>query len=74
MKKLQQQVMMLHMQQQQQDDKVEELQAEVERVIGIIQPINQKLHWEVEEKRLVPLEHLSFDLVEKLQKEEEDLR
>ena len=39
MRKLQQQVIVMHTQQQHRAEKVEELQVEVEIVIGIIQPI-----------------------------------
>ena len=43
MKKLQKQVMVLRTQQHQREDKVRELQVEVERVIGIIHPIYQRV-------------------------------
>ena len=43
MNKLQHQVMVLCTQQQQWEDKIEELQAEARRVIGIIHHIHQKV-------------------------------
>ena len=49
------------------------MQAEEERIIGIIQPIHQRVLLEVEATGLILSKHLSFDLVENLQKVEEDV-
>ena len=72
--KLQQQMTVLRTQQQQCEEKVEELQAEVERVTGIIQLVHKKV-CEVEElvEKVMP-EHVSFDLLEHMQKTKEEVR
>ena len=74
MKKLKQQLMVLCMQQKQWENKVEEMQDEAKRVYDIIQLVYEILQWQVQEARHVPSKHLSFDLVENLQKVEEDMR
>ena len=74
MKKLQQQVTMLCMQQQQMIDKVAKLQVEAESITGIIHPIHQRVRQAVEAAWIVMSEHLHSDLVENLEKVEEDVR
>ena len=54
-------------------DKFEELRADVEQITWIIQPVHQREQWVVEVASLVPMEHLSSDLVENLQKAEQDV-
>ena len=73
MRKLQQQVIVMRTQQQHRVEKVEELRAEVEIVIGIIQPIQQKLHEATASIEKVTPEHVSSDLMEQLQKTKEEV-
>ena len=55
-------------------NKVNELQAEAERVTYIIQPVHQKVRQAAESAELTTSEHISSDLVENLQKVEEEVR
>ena len=73
MRKLQQQMTMLCTQQQQREEKVEELQAEAERVTCIIQLAHQKVHEVATSVERVMSEHVSFDLLEHMQKIEEEV-
>ena len=74
MNKLQHQVTVLCTQQQQWEDKIEELHAEAERITGIIHLVHQRVKQVVEASRLVPVERLSYDLAENLQKAGEYVR
>ena len=62
--KFQQQVTVLCTQQQHRVEKVEELQAEAEKVTGIIQLVHKKVHDLETSVEKVMSEHVSFDLVE----------
>ena len=57
----------------QREEKIEELQAEAERVIGIIHPVHQKVHEVAASIESNMLEHVSSDLVEHMQKIEEEV-
>ena len=65
---------MLCTQQKQRTDKVIELHVEAERITDIIHPKHQRVRRAVDVAGLVTLEHLNFNVVENLQKEEEDVR
>ena len=71
MRKLQQQVIVMRTQQQHRAEKVEELWVEI--VIGIIQPIQQKLHEATASIEKVTPKHVSSDLMEQLQKTKEEV-
>ena len=73
MKKLQQQLMLLWMQQKQRENKVEDIQDEAKRLSDIMQLVYQRLQQWVQEARCVLSKHMSFDLVENMYKEEEDV-
>ena len=66
MKNIQQQVSVLQTQQQQRTNKVVELQAEEERVMGIIQDVHKKMQQVADCVGLTMSKHASFDLVENL--------
>ena len=74
MRKLQKQVRVLRKQQQHYAEKVEELQAEAENVTGIIQYVHQKVNKAVTLIQKVVPELISSNLVEKMQKAEEEVR
>ena len=61
-------------QQQQREEKVKELQVEVERVTSIIHPIHQKVRNVVASIEKVIPKHVSFDLVEDMHKQDEEVR
>ena len=56
------------------EEEEEELQVEVEKVAGIIQHVHQKVHDIATPMERVMPEQVSFDLVEQLQKKEEEVR
>ena len=70
---LQQRTIVLHAQQQQHKEKIEELQAEEERVIGIIHPVHQKVREVSTSLETNMPKHVSFDLVKHMQKIEEEV-
>ena len=63
MRKLQQQMTVLCTQQEQHEEKVEELQAEVERVTCITQHVHQKVHDAVASVDKFMPKQVSFNLV-----------
>ena len=71
---LQQQTTALRAQQQKREEKVEDLQEEAKRVTVLIHPMHQKLHGIVASVESNMLEHVTFDLVEHMQKVEEEVR
>ena len=70
---MQQQTNVIHTQQQQCNEKITELQEEAERVTGIIHLVHQKVHDVAASFERNKLEHISSDLVEHMQKVEEDV-
>ena len=73
MRKLQQQMAVMCTQQHHREEKVEELQDEVERVIGLIQLVHQNLCNTVESIEKFMPKHVIFDMVEKLKKTKEEV-
>ena len=73
MRSMQQQTNVIHTWQQQCNEKIVEIQEEVERVTGIIDPMHQNVHDIAASVERIKLEHVSFDLVEHMQKVEEDV-
>ena len=74
MKSLQQQVTVLCKQPLQREDKFEQVHSEAEQITIIIQFIHQRVQREVEATMIVSSGLLSFDLLENLQKAQEDVK
>ena len=74
MKQLQKEVRTLCQKEQGRNDEVTSHQSEEKRVTGIVHPVQQGLQQLTHVLEEVPLEHISFDHMEQLEKKAEEVK